>query len=200
MDTNLIPLPASGRILVLVTSTSTLAALFDSAAQLALQGPLYVLDGGNAFQGYSLARALRRQVVDIAAPLQRVQLSRAFTCYQMAALLDQQDFAPHPILVLDFLSTFYDQGVRIADRRRLLYRCIRRLQILGRCAPVAVWIRQRTTIPEDALPFLDVVRSAAGQIWYPPDQPALPSLRQPGLFPAESPFMPSGTAVSTGSI
>jgi hypothetical protein len=189
MDTHLIPHPARGRILLLVSPGDTLPALFELVARLALQDSLYVLDGGNTFQGYYLARALRRYTADIAAPMQRVLLSRAFTCYQMSALLDEDCFTPGspssrpaPILVLDFLSSFYDQGVRITDRRRLLTGCIRRLQILSRRAPVAVWVRQRSTVPEEALPFLEIVKNAAGQVWAPPRPDALPAPRQAELF------------------
>ena len=108
--------------MLLVSPVSLLDTLFDMVARLALQDSLYVLDGGNSFQGYSLACKLRQSTPDVAAPMQRVMLSRAFTCYQMAALLEEGTFSSRPILVLDFLSTFYDQGVRVAERRRLLHR------------------------------------------------------------------------------
>ena len=84
----MLPSPVSGRILLLVAPDALAGHLFDMVARLALQGPLCVLDGGNTFQGYPLARALRQQTRDIATPLRRVLLSRAFTCYQMAALLE----------------------------------------------------------------------------------------------------------------
>lgn len=188
MDTNIIPYPVSGRILLLVSPASTLNTLFDLVARLALQNHLYVLDGGNAFQGYALARALRRRTPNITPPLQRVLLSRAFTCYQMSVLLSEGHFEPYPILVLDFLSSFYDQGVRVGERRRLLTGCIRRLQVLSKQAPVAVWVRQRSVIPEDALPFLEILQHAAGQVWYPPRPPALATPQQPALIPDEAYF------------
>jgi hypothetical protein len=187
MNTNLLPSPVSGRILLLVSPDSLAGELFEMVARLALQGPLYVLDGGNTFQGYFLARVLRRQTRDIAVPMRRVLLSRAFTCYQMSALLEgllaERDFEPHPVLVLDFLGTFYDQDVRAPERRRLLHGCIRRLQALACRVPVAMWVRQRSVVPQEALPFLDMVQNAAGQVWYPPRQPALPALKQATLFP-----------------
>jgi hypothetical protein len=187
MNTHLFPSPVSGRILLLVSPDALAGELFVIIARLALQGPMCVLDGGNSFQGYSLARALRQSTADIAAPMQRVQLSRAFTCYQVSALFEHmlagQDFAPYPVLVLDFLATFYDQDVRVAERSRLLRGCIRQLQALARRVPVAVWVRQRSVIPQEALGFLDIVQNAAGQVWYPPRQPVLPALKQGTLFP-----------------
>jgi hypothetical protein len=194
MNTNLLPSPISGRFLLLVAPDALAGHLFEMIAYLALQGPLCVLDGGNMFQGYALARALRQQVRDIRPPLQRVLLSRAFTCYQMAALLDglraKDDFSPQPVLVLDFLGSFYDQDIRIYERRRLLQACIRALQGLARRAPLAVWVRQRSSVPVEALNFLEMVQNAAGQIWYPPRVSplvgALPTLRQAELFPGDA--------------
>lgn len=214
MDTNLLPSPVSGRILLLVAPDSLASDLFEMVARLALQSSLYILDGGNTFQGYSLARALHRYTHDIAGPMQRVMLSRAFTCYQMLALFESllagRDFAPHslrptapehglpcplrpaapehglpcPVLVLDFLGIFYDQDVRMPERRRLLRGCIQRLQTLARRTPVAVWVRQRSAVPQEALGFLDIVRNAAGQVWYPPRHAVLPALKQAALFPS----------------
>jgi hypothetical protein len=182
MDKDILPSPVSGRILLLVSPTSTLDAIFEMVARLALQGPLSVLDGGNIFQGYTLARALRRHTDDIAAPMRRVMLSRAFTCYQVAAMLAESDFTAHPVLILDFLATFYDQSVNIADRRRLLSGSIRRLRAVSQHTPLVIWVRQRSAIPQEALPFLDVLQAAAGQVWVPPRMPSLPVPRQPPLF------------------
>lgn len=168
--------------MLLVIPDSAAGALFEMIARLALQGPLYVLDGGNTFQAYPLARSLRRETADIAGVMQRVLLSRAFTCYQMEALCTGEAFAAHPILVLDFLATFYDQGVRAAERRRLLRACLRRLDALSRRTPVAIWVRQRAAIPEDALAFLDIVQAAAGQVWQPV-RPALPAVEKTALLP-----------------
>jgi len=182
MNTDLLPSPVFGRIMLVVSPVSLLDTLFDMVTRLALQDSLYVLDGGNSFQGYSLACKLRQSTPDVAAPMQRVMLSRAFTCYQMAALLEEGIFSSRPILVLDFLSTFYDQGVRVAERRRLLHVCLRRLRALSQCVPVAVWIRQRSTIPEEGLQFLEMVQAAAGQVWSPPRHPVLPAAQQLSLF------------------
>src|SRR5690606_9979965 len=89
---------------------------------------------------------------------------------------------PCPVLVLDFLGTFEDQDVRVTERRRLLRGCIQQLQTLARRTSVAVWVRQRSAVPQEALGFLDIVQDAAGQVWYPPRRPVLPALKQAALF------------------
>ncbi len=175
----------TGCILLLVAPDSAAGQLFELMARLALQSSLLVVDGGNTFQGYMFARLLRRHTPDYEAVLRRVMLSRVFTCYQMAALLAEGEFGSQasaaPLLALDFLATFYDQGVRTADRRRLLKNCITHLQRLSRRSPVAVWVRQRSLVPPEGLEFLDRLRAAAGKVWVP-HQAAVPTWRQGGLL------------------
>lgn len=188
MNTKTIPSPASGQILLLVTPAASLSRLFELTASMALAGQLTVLDGGNCFQGYRLARAIKCQLsgpdTDTAfdQALHNVLLSRVFTCYQMETLLSEGSFETAPILVLDFLATFYDQSVRVADRRRLLGNCLARLKVISKHAPVAVWVRQRSVIPQEGVSFLGQVRAAAGQVFTPAPLPA-PVIRQPALFP-----------------
>ena len=105
---------------------------------------------------------------------------RAFTCYQLAALLealetpaiaqrrellaDTQGSAP--LLVLDLLATFGDQGVALRERRRLLSACLSHLKRLaGEGRPVGVWLRARSVAPEELLEFQTRVERAAGRVW-----------------------------------
>ncbi len=187
---NRLPAPNQGQILLLIAPDVESEHLFELIARLSLHGPLFVLDGGNTFQGYRLASLLRHRTPDFQEALKRITLSRVFTCYQMAALLSGET-APAtgalahegmPLLALDLLATFYDQGVRIADRRRLLKACLARLSCLSRRAPVAVWVRQRDLVPPEGLEFLDLVVAASGQLWVP-QKNSLPRWKQGGLLP-----------------
>lgn len=181
---NQLPVPDRGQILLLIAPDTEVAQLFELMARLSLSGPLFVLDGGNTFQGYQLARLLRRLTPEYEAALQRITLSRVFTCYQMAALLSGENVTPPggcPLLVLDFLATFYDQGVRAADRRRLVKACIAQLRQLSKQAPVAVWVRQVSLVPPEGLDFQDLIVAASGQVWVP-QKYAGRQWRQPGLL------------------
>ena len=73
----------------------------------ALRGPVTVLDGGNRFNAYLVARGARGQT----ELLERITVSRAFTCYQMLTLLETTHPLPRPILILDLLNTYYDESV-----------------------------------------------------------------------------------------
>ena len=43
--------------------------------------------------------------------MKRIFIRRAFTCFQMQALLDNTPSLPQPHIILDLLATFYDEQV-----------------------------------------------------------------------------------------
>ncbi len=174
MDTSLDFSP--GRLALLVLSHGEHADLLMAAARLAWRGPVTILDGGNRCNAYTLARASggRPEV------LKRISLSRAFTCYQMAALLEATPAGPAPLLLLDFLFTFYDEAVSAFERRRLLEGCLIRLRSLSRAGGVLV----SACLPNVASPenhaLLSALRAAADGVWDP--GPALPAPEAVRLF------------------
>ena len=137
------------------------------AAHLALRGPLRVLDGGNRFNAYTVARNLRRlSQGPLAQALERIRVARAFTCYQVAALLEQTPADTAPTLVIDFLDTFYDQSAPFVERRRLLEGCVQRLRYLSLQAAVAVSLRPPPPSQTDPTGLLQIVQDAADQVWF----------------------------------
>ena len=151
-------------------------------ARLARHGAVRLLDGGNSFDGYGLARALHQQTPQWRAALDQVLVARAFTCYQMAALLGQTEVCPQPTLVLDLLDTFFDENVPFSDRRRLLEQCLGHLRRLCGHAPVAVSV---SLPPPPGQPELLVetlttaVTQASGKVW---SFAAIPAIPPPRLF------------------
>jgi hypothetical protein len=176
----IIPLPNPGQILLVVTPYIGGEVIFDLAARLAIANiphfALEVLDGGNTYNAYRTARALRRRCADhphtpqapLLRALQATRLARAFTCYQVAAMLEEMAAHPRPtlpLLILDMLATFGDESVALNERRRLLRLS---LQFLGQIAvhrPVAIWARKRVVAPIETLEFLARLERAAGRVW-----------------------------------
>jgi len=161
--------------------------MVELAAGLARRGTMRVLDGGNLFNAYLVARALRRQTVNIPAALERIFLARAFTCYQMEALLAASPAQPVPTLVLDLPATFYDESVRLPERQRLLARAVRHLRRLSSQAPVAVSARPAPAAAQagsvglaERAGLLDILIEAVDRVWEA-DLPAAPDL-PPRLF------------------
>jgi hypothetical protein len=142
-------------------------------ARLALTGKVRLVDAGNCFDGYGLARQLRQQTSYWQAALERVSVARAFTCYQVETLLTEfvADFSP--VLVLNLLDTFYDENVRLPERMRLLEVSLAELRRLCRAASVAVSASQPARNQPGEL--LEILASAAGQVWsFEEPQPAEP--------------------------
>jgi hypothetical protein len=183
----IIPSPDAGQILMVITPYVGGQLVFELVARLALQGELMVLDGGNTFNAYHVVRTLRRQTQAYDQAMARICLSRVFTCYQMATLLAELGEKPRgdaPLLALDFLSSFADQNVPVAERRRLLKTCLGQLRRMTSGGPVGVWVRARTVAPEEMEEFTGLVARAAGRVWRMDHLPPVGPL-QLGLFPQE---------------
>lgn len=108
------------------------------AAQLALSGSVTVLDNGNRFQPYELARAIRKLTRDVERTAGRVFIRRAFTCYQTLALLESTPSLSAPYLILDFLANFYDENITEKEIARVYNACTREVLRLKHGAPVVV--------------------------------------------------------------
>jgi hypothetical protein len=180
-----------GRWTLLVLARGMHTPLLSNLYRLAEHGPLTVLDGGNRFNAYLVARGARGQ----ADLLERITVSRAFTCYQMLTLLEmtpaplascQPDCAraaslSRPILVLDMLNTFYDESVKVHERRRLLTGCITHLDRLSRQAGGAVTVHPPAVPSPEAIEFVRMLEAHAADMFLPEQHPALP-FDQPRLF------------------
>jgi hypothetical protein len=106
---SLFPSQLSNQIILVMGEHAASNWMWELSAWLALQGNLRVLDAGNRFNAYPVAQAIRRQQQNPRVVLERIRLSRAFTCYQVDVLLEEWQPLPYPTLVFDLLSTFYDE-------------------------------------------------------------------------------------------
>ncbi|NUM44842.1 MAG: hypothetical protein HUU38_09045 [Anaerolineales bacterium] len=104
------------------------------------RGLVFVLDGGQRFNAYQVARAIRQQTVHLTTWQANVQIARAFTCHEMTTLLAQTPATSAPIFILDLLATFTDDAVSDAEAHWLFRRCLTRIHHLGQRAPVFVTV------------------------------------------------------------
>ena len=112
--------------------------MLDLTAVLALRGRVRVIDGGNRFDPYHVARAIRRRTHRLDEIFDRVTIARAFTCYQVVTLLEHTPATNRPHLVCDLTATFYDEAVSYNESYRLLRIAAGELRRLSRRAPVVV--------------------------------------------------------------
>ncbi len=118
--------------------TTRAASLLTLIAARAGQGEVFVLDGGNRFNAFHVARAIRFQTVRIYEWQARIHIARAFTCHEMTTLLAHTPATPAPVFILDLLATFYDDAVNDLEVTRLLGLCLTQIHRLQKCAPVFV--------------------------------------------------------------
>jgi len=169
-----LPIPHRAGLIV-ATSTHGLreqAALL--AAELATQGPVTVLDGGNCFPFYRFAR-LTRGSPDAT---KRLFIRRAFTCYQMLALLESTPALPQPYLILDMLATFYDEQIPEWEVSRLSDACISQAKRLSLHAP-AILLLASARLSERAHLLEHICLQADSNFVF--DEPT-PAVVQPVLF------------------
>ena len=159
---DLLPDPLPGQFSLAVLPHGSTRQLLQVVARLALRGSLRVLDGGNRFNAYTVALALRQHTAGVEAILEQIHVARAFTCYQVATLLIQTQAIPRPTLVLDMLATFRDESVSLEERHRLLEACLSQLRRLAGQAPLLV-----SVIPQGAQSdeLLITLEKAADQVW-----------------------------------
>jgi hypothetical protein len=167
--------------------------LLAAATTLAARGlPLRLFDGGNRFDGYFVARLARRLSAHPVqasargahspqATLGRIHISRAFTCFQLAELIENAPASPEPLFVLDLLATFYDESVPLRDSERLLETSITHLKRLATAGPVIVGARQPQSLVKERWTLLDRLETAADAAWMLRSPPLAEPL-QPRLF------------------
>ena len=167
MNTQIItfPVPKTGKISLVVAPKTVIHSLMSMLATLALRGRVIVIDGGNCFDAYTLARALRRRTHEIRSALNAVQLSRAFTCYQMVAMLAELPVDGTPVIVLDMLATFLDENVNFTKRQRLLDSSLNLLRCISEGAPTAVWARAHPAAEGEYQQLLTPLLETAQDIW-----------------------------------
>ena len=151
--------PTAGSWTLLVGQRKLNPGLLVAIARLGEHTPVRVLDGGNRFNAYIVARTAR----GLPATLDRITVSRAFTCYQAFSLLESTPASPYPFIVLDMLNTFYDESVRSAERMRLLKTCITHLERLQSTSGGVVSVHPPAVPSPEAVGMLELLQASAGE-------------------------------------
>lgn len=162
---NIIPALQTGTLIVVCAPHAAREESAVLAAQLALHGAVTVLDGGNRLVPYRVAHLIRQRTTDVASAANRLFIRRAFTCYQMIALLESTPYLHQPYLVLDLLATFYDDHVPTYEARRLLDVCLQQVDRLRHTAPVAITLAP-PLVPERAF-LIERVCALADRLFMP---------------------------------
>jgi hypothetical protein len=112
------------------SSVVSLASLLCVRAQLPVQlgglgSNVVFVDGGNTFQLYHIARLARLHGLDPKQTLERVYISRAFTAYQMTALVLEKlretirRYDAKLVVISDIAGFFLDKDIAETEARRV---------------------------------------------------------------------------------
>ena len=111
-------------------SVQTVTSLLCVKAQLptqlgGLSSSVIFIDGGNTFRLYQIARLAHLQRLDSEQILDRIYISRAFTAYQLTALILEQlknavqRFSARLVVISDITGLFLDKDVADEEARRV---------------------------------------------------------------------------------
>ncbi len=141
--------------------------IFKPIVQLTESGhPVYVVDGDNSFRSYLIACCARDLHLDPRLALAQVQISRAFTCYQLVEIVARlsrrtDTFNCAGIVCLGLLGTIYDEDIAWSEAQRLLQDMIAHLKMLAEQWPVIVTVRPPPAKAPSRLGLIQVLMQQA---------------------------------------
>ena len=163
---------------LIITQDQARQSKRDLIATLILKGPLFVVSGDEWLPAFELPRIIRGQTTAVKEVMNRLYTARASSCYRLFDSLASLPSKGEPILVMEFLHTFYDVDIPLRTRLFRLRECCRELTRLAAHRPVIVITRAGEG--EDYDKFLPAVCPIANQILTL--APELEPLQQPALF------------------
>ena len=110
---------------------------------------------------------LRRLTQDPVRVLNNIQAARAFTCYQVMALLEETANRPiqYPVLIFDLLATFYDESVSYHEGYRLLEQSVRCISFIHRLSTMVISVRPPMADFPERSSFLERVCNLSDVLW-----------------------------------
>jgi hypothetical protein len=150
----------------------------DLIARLILNGPLFVVSGDEWLPAFVLPRIIRGQTTGVREIMDRLYSVRASTCYRLFDSLANIPSKGEPILVMDFLHTFYDADIPLRTRLFRLRECCRELKRLALHRPVLVMTQAGEA--EEYEKFIPALWPLADQTFT--FAPELEPIQQPALF------------------
>jgi len=153
----ILDVPRKRGITLILTRDSARKSKTELIACLILRGPLFVVSGDEWLPAFALPRILRGHTTEMEETLRRLYVVRASTCYRLFDSLASISLKGEPILVMDFLHTFYDADIPLRARLFKLRECCRELKRLALYRPVLVMTQEREA--EDYEKFIPALSS-----------------------------------------
>lgn len=126
----------AGEIILLLAPHTGQTTLLTMAAQLAVRGPLVVLDAGTRFDTAPVAKQLRLMDLDPTEHIDNIHVARAFTMLELVDALERTLQEETPFILMDTLATFFSPKTRTQDCYRVLARCLIEIKRLAETRPL----------------------------------------------------------------
>jgi hypothetical protein len=150
----------------------------DLIANLILNGPLFIVSGDEWLPSYLLPRIIRGQTTEVKKIMHGLHTVRASTCYRLLDSLANIVSKGEPILVMEFLHTFYDDDIPLRVRLFKLRECCRELKRLASYRPVIVMTQEMESEDyEKFIPALEPITDKTFSL-----EPELDPTQQSTLF------------------
>lgn len=128
---------------LLLTQDKARNSKIDLIVRLILNGPLFIVSGDEWLPSFLLPRIIRGRTTQVKRIMDRLRTVRASTCYRLFDSLANVPSKGEPVLVMDFLHTFYDDDIPLRTRLFRLRECCRELKRLAFYRPVIVMTQER---------------------------------------------------------
>ncbi len=125
------------------------------------------MDVGNCFNPLRLVRDIRQQTLRINQVLENIQVARAFTCFQVVALLGQTRDPQGPVFILRLLTTFHDEMAPVYERLRLLREVDQHIGRLQNTVAVTVMVGESRLLEDPLIDWLSALQARADHIVVP---------------------------------
>jgi len=166
------------RGLTLLLTTDKARASITELIATVLSSPLFVIAASEWLPAYELTRTLRKKTLHVRQALNNMRTARASTCYRLLDTLINIPPNGEPILILDFLHTFYNPDVPLRVRLYKLRECCRHLKCLAFYRPIIVMTQELQI--EDYEKFSPALLSVADKILTLESEPE--QVKQPELL------------------
>lgn len=145
---------------------------------LIIRGPLFIVSGDEWLPAFALPRLVRIHTTEVKQIMARLHTVRASTCYRLFDSLANIPSNGEPLLVMDFLHTFYDNDIPLRTRLFRLRECCRELKRLSFYRPVIVTTQENEG--EDYEKFIPALLPTVDKFGTLESEPEL--IKQPSLF------------------
>lgn len=162
-----------GKLCLLYGDRAVFSLAHRIGAQSALTGdPVTIIDAANRFDVQAVVRYAREYKVDPDTLLNRLFISRGFTCYQVEAAIVERlpafmkKINGHTACIFGLLDTFYDEAAKLRDVQTILHRIIQSLtQMRDEGFSILLVSTEWNVLPKERNNLFTEVKNAVDQIY-----------------------------------